>query len=160
MEIQSCHLSGSSMGIGGFSWVNLEVLDGRYISVSANSRGNKCFDETGTCCPHYNISCIMKRSVDVPHEMAERDIGNLFRQPSCLDRLRLVSVKVYIQLFTSLQIWFTVSSSAIRGMYEMNILHDHADALFLFLFLPVPRSRHGSSREVPGRWKVLSVALC
>ena len=111
----------------------LEVLDGRYIRIS-KFMWEKGFDETGTVVPII-IFLVHETLGDIPHEMAEWDIGNLFRQPSCY-RLRLVSVKVHptVHLFADMVHSLFVSDT---GHVEMNILHDHADTLFLFLLFPV-----------------------
>ena len=82
-------------------------------SVSANDFGKKGFDELGTVIPIV-VSLVQETLRDIPYEVTEWNVVDVFGKRS-LYGLRVISVK-HIHLSTSVQMWFTVSWSAMRGM--------------------------------------------
>lgn len=94
----------------------------------------KGLDKIGTVVPVV-VFLVHETLGDVPHEMAERNVGNLPGQPSCY-RLGLVAVKAHplVDLGTDMVDGLLVGNT---GHDEVDVLHDHADPFRLFLLLSV-----------------------
>ena len=124
-------VSGSSMGISVFNGSTLKFLMVDK-SVSANDFGKRAFDELGTVIPIV-VSLVQETPRDIPYEVTEWNVVDVFGKRS-LYGLRGISVKIhpFVHLSTDVVHGFLVGNAR---QVIMAILHDHADALFLFPLL-------------------------
>ena len=89
----------------------------------------KGFDETGTVVPVV-VFLIHETLGDIPHEMPERNVVDVFSKWVRYG-LGSICMKIHplIHLSTDMVYGFLVGNA---GQVEVTILHDHADAFFLF----------------------------
>lgn len=102
------------------------------ISLYQQTISGKGFDELGTVIPIV-VSLVQETLRDIPYEVTEWNVVDVFGKRS-LYGLRGISVKIhpFVHLSTDVVHGFLVGNAR---QVIMAILHDHADALFLFPLL-------------------------